>query len=385
MGPMQYTGVSEPLYRQLAAKLRREIREHHTQGARLPTDADLCTQNGVSRITVRRAMEILVQEGLVERRRGRGTFVKPSRFVSSAERVIHRVATNLALEMSSSEYIQKILLGATEFFEHHGMHLVIKQHVASRGPLEELLPRLVEERMHGFLCHCIGGENKPAIIAAAASLSLPTVFVNTRENDPSVDYVTCDNILGGTMAADYLLELGHRRVAFYCPAGMRFPYDVSSVDRWTGFTNRILTSGGEALCFAPWNTEQECSVEALIGSLSKFTAVFCVNDSVAALLIRRLVGAGIRVPEEVSVIGYDNNVGVCEHASVPITTLAQPAREIGARAAQFLWERITGQELSGPRHLEMPPKLIVRASVARPHAAASSRIHVTTGETAAAS
>jgi len=346
-----------PLYLALARKLRAEILSRGRKSIRIPTEAQLCEEHAVSRVTVRKALEILAAEGLIVRRPRLGTFSKPPFPLAPQATAGLLVGINIMERPGTLGFTSLEALGAAEFLERQGMHLAMKSAPREARQAQEFLVGVVESRIAGFLCHSHGDEIVRAMAAAALNAGLPTVLLNTRQDDIPLDRVTCDNFLGGRIAAEYLLELGHRNVAFLAAA-----QDVSARDRWDGFAGRMAEAGVKPRCYTPWHRGD--GLQGLLEDLHRLSAVFCAHDSLAARFMQEAAARGRVVPRDLSVLGYDNSIDVCEHARVPITSIEQPARAMGARAAQFLWERLSGRQPPKARRDQLAPRLVVRASAA---------------------
>jgi len=344
----------------LADGLRNDILGGAVQSGRLPTEAELCDAHGVSRMTVRKALDILAAEGMIERTPGRGTFVRRVHPVRLADARGMVAAINVSDATSVLNVVALQALGASEFFDRHGVHLSVKRNPHDTEEANALLANCRRSGVRGFLCYAHNDQTAADLADGFVRTGMPAVLLNTRRDDLRLDYVTCNNFAGGALAADYLIDLGHRRIAF-----MTIGNDVSLRDRWDGFCRRAHERGVEAATFATWSG---CAMpmQEFLEQADRFTAVQCGYDKVAADLLLRLAERGLRVPDDMSVTGYDNCVAHCEHARVPITTIEQPAREMGRRAAQFLWERMIGLEPSAPRRVQLPPSLVVRSSAAAP-------------------
>jgi len=353
-----------PLYETLADDLRADIHGRRQDDLRLPTEEELCDAHGVSRITVRKALDILTAEGMIERAPGRGTFVRQPSAPKRRDARGMVAGINVADMPSTINFVSLQVLGASEFLARHGAHISVKKNPHTPADAAALIQECVESGVRGFLCYSHNDETPRSLGQEALRRRLPAVLMNTRADDLPLDYVTGDNVAGGAMAARYLASLGHRRVAFFSEVS-----DVSVRDRLQGFQRETAALGGVAAPFVPRQGTDHESWAAFLRDARGFTAVQCGNDHMAATLILRLAQAGLRVPGDISVMGYDNSVAHCETGPVPITTLEQPAREMGRRAAQFLWERMTGIEPPASRRTLLSPSLVVRASAAPPRPA----------------
>ena len=313
---------------------------------------------------MRKARDILTAEGIIERAPGRGTFVRQPSAPKRRDARGMVAGINVADMPSTLNFVSLQVLGASEVFGRHGAQNSVKKNPHSPAEAAALIHECVESGVGGFLCYSHNDGTPRALGQEAIRLHLPAILMNTRADDLPLDCVTGDNAAGGAMAARYLASLGHRRAAFFSEVS-----DVSVRDRLQGFQSEMAAQGGAATSFVPRvGTDHELWA-VFLRNARDFTAVQCGNDHMAAALILRLAEAGLRVPGDISVMGYDNSAAHCETGPVPITTIEQPARDMGRRAAQFLWERMTGIEPPSPRRALLPPSLVVRASAAPPRPA----------------
>ena len=179
------------------------------------------------------------------------------------------------------------------------------------------------------------------------------------------DYVTVDDYTGGYVAGEHLVRLGHCRIGF---VALHEPSNTAVQARLQGFQT-ALREGGEE-CLPQWQLHvQTLSPEDGIQAADVFlelserpTAVFLTADHLAIGFLHRLQERGVRVPEDVAVIGYDD-IRYSAFLEVPLTTVALPKREMGTLAAQILFERIEAGGISNElRQVSLLPKLVVRRS-----------------------
>jgi LacI family transcriptional regulator len=195
----------------------------------------------------------------------------------------------------------------------------------------------------------------------------PVVLVDHPQAGADLCAVAVDDVHGGGVAADHLLALGHRRIAFLgSKAGIR-----SLRDRAEGIRRAITRAGfdvSSTLVEIP--VPEPCTVEVsdsvvdqVLAVSPRPTAVICFNDVVALGQLRGLRRHGIAVPEQMSVIGYDD-VQFAEQLSPALTTVRQPKYHLGRAAAELL----LAEHRPGHQHQEIrfTPELVVRASTAPP-------------------
>jgi len=198
-------------------------------------------------------------------------------------------------------------------------------------------------------------------LAAARAGGTPVVAMARRWE--AGDYVTADNAEGGRLVGRHLLARGHRRIGLISPEE---PENSAMQDRIHGF-REVLASSGVSVP-PPWDirTRQtliEDGLEAADRLLltDRPSAIFVTTDRTAMGVIHRLLERGVRVPEDVAVVGYDD-IPFSACARVPLTTAAIPMRRIGELAAEILFDRLDGVGGAEHRQVLLLPELVVRAS-----------------------
>jgi LacI family transcriptional regulator len=207
----------------------------------------------------------------------------------------------------------------------------------------------------------------PDRIARFVQDGLPIVCLDRDVESSSVPLVQVDNRLGARMATEHLLGLGHRHIAHVAGA----PELKISEERVQGYRDALSAAGIEpdrALRRVGSFTE-EGGYEAMLALLDGpvFTAVFAANDLSALGVINAIVGSGLRVPQDMSVVGFDD-LRLSRYTTPPLTTVHQPALEIAQRATQLLLDLASGRAVRQVRHL-LEPELVVRGSTGPPGSA----------------
>ncbi|HEY8426131.1 MAG TPA: LacI family DNA-binding transcriptional regulator [Limnochordales bacterium] len=203
------------------------------------------------------------------------------------------------------------------------------------------------------------------------SRGLPVVWVDHRNDAPLGLSVTFDNRKGGYAATRYLIELGHRTIG-YVAGIMEIP---SSQQRLLGYREAMREAG---LKVEPWMVQPGDytrmagmqAVERWIRGGTLPTAIFASNDQMAHGAMDALRQHGLRVPQDVSVMGFDD-IPVAALLDPPLTTVSQRMYEMGMRAATMLLQRLSGE--TGGDETErviIEPTLVIRASCAPPRATA---------------
>lgn len=197
-----------------------------------------------------------------------------------------------------------------------------------------------------------------------ASTGVPVVAVDPHTGPTGLPTVDSDNYAGAVLATEHLIGLGHRRIGFL---GGRLDLESARL-REDGFRKAMDTAGlpvDESLVavggYRPETADAPARV--LLGNADRPTAVFAANDLSAIQVMAVARELGLSVPDDLSVIGFDN-VPESALASPPLTTINQPLQEMGAEALRLLVDLIDGKERS--THLRLPTELVVRASCAPP-------------------
>ena len=343
-------------------------------GTRVPSEYQLVQHLGISRSTVRLALQMAEVEGLIERTRGRGTFVAYR--MRAAAHLIAFVATDL-----NTDYQVLLLKGAESEARANGYRIIFNN-AADHAEEMRILETLHADRVAGVLLWPRPLACEEANREQYKYLDLPMILLDRPI--PGLDYpcITSDSYNGAARLVQYLLNLGHRRIAYLSHHELHLQ---PVADRLRAYRDMVRAAGLEPL--DPWligdpNDEigshhvLQAYDDAEMPMLKKIqaymqqdqpTAIFAVNDQVAALAVRALRLLGLRIPDDVSVAGFDD-ADLSVYMDVPLTTVAQDTFEIGRRAAQFLINQIenTGQ----PEGIVfIPTQLRVRASTAVPVAA----------------
>jgi DNA-binding LacI/PurR family transcriptional regulator len=258
-------------------------------------------------------------------------------------------------EMSEGYFT--LVMGGAEEFLIEKRYLYFTTCHYWRPELMKEYPRMLQDRgVEGFLVLNTNVEFET---------HLPTVAVSGHKTGPQVTNVTLDHALSAQLAIRHLHELRHRRIAFM--KGQQF--SVDSIFRWNGildaakeFGIKVLPELTIELQANSWSPELGYNpVKLFLARKRDFTAIFCFNDTAAIGAIRALGEAGLRVPEDVSVIGFDDILSAA-YQRPSLTTIRQPLRAMGTIAARTLLEKIIHPEEQFPEEIVMGPELVVRES-----------------------
>ena len=191
--------------------------------------------------------------------------------------------------------------------------------------------------------------------------NMPVVMIDRNVPNVEGDAVLTDHQLGGYLATRHLLELGHTRIA--CIAG---PSSITpSAERIIGYRNALEEAGlpfeEKLVIRGDYHAQSGMDItRSLLRMNPRPTAVFALNDLMAIGALRAVAEAGYSVPKDLAVIGYDD-LEIARFTNPPLTTIAQPKKEIGAQAVNLLVDRMS-RKSRPPSRLVLAPELIVRRS-----------------------
>ncbi|MEV4417599.1 LacI family DNA-binding transcriptional regulator [Catellatospora sp. NPDC049609] len=242
----------------------------------------------------------------------------------------------------------------------YGVSIVALEQL-DRAGVAEAVDRLAEQSVAGVVIIA------PLMTAAAAVHSLPTgVPAVVVESDAGGDLptVSVDQVAGARLAVEHLLALGHRTVWHLSgPQGW-----LEARDRVDGWRQALEAAGRPVPPVLPgdWSPRSGYEAGLRLAGQTEVTAVFCANDQQALGMLRALHERAVRVPEDISVVGFDD-IPEAAFLSPPLTTVRQDFDEVGRRCLAALLDLFGGNGAAAPvRHPRVPPSLVVRASSGPP-------------------
>lgn len=244
-----------------------------------------------------------------------------------------------------------------------------------RDLFDSYLQMILERRAEGVIVIASWVFDETNLLGDIEKNNVPIVIVSRDMSSLGISSVLVDNQAGGAMALRHLLQLGHRRIAV-----IRGPEELfDSAPRWAGVRAAAAEAG---IDFHPRLVLQlpglvdpasgfeggiDCATR-MVASRQPFTAVLAFDDLTALGVVRGLAAAGVRVPEDCSVLGFDD-VQPAAVATPGITTIRQPTREMGLLAAKWVLEGVAAREQGGalaPRLHLAQPQLVARMSTTCP-------------------
>lgn len=316
------------LYEKLYSYVLDEIRSGTLQpGDRVPSEKELADRFSVSRITSKKALETLERAGVIERIRGKGSFViesspslpqLPATRSSAARRSTGCALLGLILPDASDAYGLKLLNGVEDRCSELGCHLILKRTHGRREVEEVAIDDMVRSGIDGLIVFPVHGEYYNARLVRLVLDSYPLVLVDRYLNGIAASAVYTDNVAASAELTGYLLDRGHRHIAFLSPPA----HNTSSIEeRIQGFrdvfsrrdlgerTQRYLTNLYSTLpdAFRPDNIgADEEAIRQFIEANPCVTAFVACEYNIALILARVLTAVGKRVPEDYAIVCFDS-------------------------------------------------------------------------------
>ncbi len=353
--------TSLPLSLQIHDRLQRRILNGEwAYGALLPSEHELCAEYGISRGTVRLVLAELEKEGLIRRERGRGTFVA---HLPRTEPVsgLHERTISFIVPYVRDSFVPTILLGLESVARANGYVVLFNHAENSPERQEDALRLALQQGVAGIVLYPVNSTDVGPVLQELAQRQVPLVLVDRYLRSLPTDFVVCDNFGGGLNATLHLLGLGHRRVAFLSWRDAA----VTMEHRRAGYRQALLEAGLSHDPTLEWEVEgyPDIDIAALVALLqgpTRPTAIFAANDQLALAVQRAARTLKLSIPADLALVGFDNQ-DIAAQLDVPLTTIAQPAYEIGQAAGVQVIGKISGHS-SGVVHTILPVKLVVRQS-----------------------
>ena len=359
------TEKHRPKYQEIVLDLRKAITlGEYKEGQRLPSEAELVKRFSTSRITVQRALKDLQHQGLIDRRAGSGTFVKR---VDRTEKFVFGL---LIPGLGETEIFEPICQGMARAGRAGGHALLWGDTTHTSGNKEqqtrELCEYYISRDVTGvFFAPVELTPNKDSVnlwvLDALEKARIPVVLLDRcvfqYPKRSSFDLVGIDNRRAGYTVTEHLLKHGGTQLMF-----LAAPFSAPTVDaRIAGFRDALRDYGckDSDACVHIGSPDDSDAVRAALSKLQPDGFV-CANDSTAAHLMRTLDQLGVRVPEEIRIVGIDD-VKYAGLLGVPLTTVRQPCREIGEVAITLMLDRIAHPGMPS-RDVLLDCKLVVRRS-----------------------
>ena len=354
--------IKVPVYNSMVERIRQLITAGQVQpGGFLNTEYDLAETEGISRNSVRRGVDLLISEGLVERRPSKGIFVREKHVASLFVQVL---VPDICFDQCA-----QIVRGAQTAGRSRGVVTQIYDAHGSAEQTIEFIRRLPESSCDGAIITSLHFANFAESIYELKRQRYPFVLVDDRLRDIDVPSVVADNYGGGYAVGQRLIELGHTQIGFIGYLNAQTVYQ-----RLEGLRDAMANAGlllepshivdlqlDNLLCkdFSDKVEQATCNLMSLSNRPS---ALFYHDDGAAKYGYRTLSRMGLSIPDDVSVVGFDDNP-LCQWLTPQLSTVKQPSIEMGHAAMEMLLQQIA-HPAGKSEHQVIKTKWIERGSSA---------------------
>jgi LacI family transcriptional regulator len=332
------------------------------------SQADVARRAGVSLMTVSRVVNGSSKVRPDTRQKVLEAIRELSYYPNAAARALNCNRTNV-LEVViphedyffSSEYFSELLFSIEKVVRERQYNLIFNTYDPAATADRALLYK--QRKVDGLMI--VAPSVSDRCLEGLEAEGVPLVLINGRSDRKQLCYVDVDNLHGARLAMDYLLDLGHRRIGVITGGSLV----VNARDRLEGYRSALDARGvaarDEWIYQGNWSEQSGyAGLQHFLGLAQRPTAVFCCNDLMAIGAMRAAADQGVAVPEEISVIGFDD-IRLASYVNPRLTTVRQPLDQVGQSAARILLD-LLGEKRSAARRVVLPPELIIRASCRAP-------------------
>jgi LacI family transcriptional regulator len=260
----------------------------------------------------------------------------------------------------ANPFFTDLARGVEERASEEGYSVIVCNTDEDADKEDAYLTVLEERRVHGVLIVPVAPANPR--VEHLRGRGTPIVRITHRISDDECG-IGVDDLLGGELAMDHLLALGHERVAYVTSASHVWPTDerregaLAAAHKAGRSDDVLLEVSVEHLNVAHGRD----AGERILGLRPRPTAAFCANDLVALGVLQVMIRHGVRVPDDLAIVGFDD-IEFASAAAIPLTSVRQPRHLMGRTAAELLLAEASGDPEHVHRRVVLQPELVVRAS-----------------------
>ena len=366
-----------PAAERLAEALQKRIgRGDYAAGEWLPTERELAAEFRADRSTIRAALSSLAERGLIEREPGHRPRVAAGEAAPAALTTLAALQTLAIVSPQTPHYpaspsVQRGALHTLRQTESP-FHLLVLENGGDTRQETYTRERQALEAVHrdgirGIILWHQGNAETLADVRRLQETGIPIVLVDRHHPTLVCDFVGIDNVEAAREAVSYLLDLGHQRIGHLTMQDTA----ITVSDREQGYREALLSRGIRPA--SEWVVRMShreslqppvtAAVDHFLSLAEPPTAVFAMNDLLAHAFLSELQARGVPVPEQMSVMGFDD-VDRNSPRPSPLTTVHQPFEQMGRKAMELLLKRLAGSDEAPAvfQHILLPTRLVVRSS-----------------------
>ncbi len=360
-------------YDQLYQEIVADIKEgRYSFGEKLPSENMLCIKCKLSRQTVRNALEKLEKEHFIERIKGKGSYVIYD--CSTKEQIpARKKIIGVSLSFLDNYIFPTVLIGIEETLQRAGYGILLGLGHNRVQNEADFLKKALAENVSGIIMEGIKStfpNPNEAYYQELKRQKIPVVFVNNYYRNVETPSIIVDDTALTQEITQLLIDRGHKKIA-----GIFKFDDIQGPLRYNGYVRALLKNNLDLFeDYIGWydSTSSESSNQKLNKYLDQYTAsvcdwctaIVCYNDLIAGKIAKRLRKLGKRIPEDISIAGFDNS-DVMRSYGINLTSVHHPKEEMGIFAAQTLLKYIEEKppEAFARTHIVMPSRIVPRDSI----------------------
>ncbi len=352
-----------PFYIQIADLIEYEIISGaFPSGSQIPSENTLVKKYGVCRATIRQAFQKLVDRGLLVKIRGRGTFVTHNWGTVEEIRVPENKLIAFLMRDSAGGVQPELIKSVSSAAFHAGYSLTVNNTGNSLEQALKYIQRIANQSVKGIVFRPLAlspfDEVNFRICEEIQKRRIPFVFIDIPVKDVPVSCIRSDNYQGGKFIGEMLREYGHRDVCVLLDC-----VNPTTDRRIEGLEKGLRQSASVVHYYKEIEGDFERKILKSLKGVKAPTAFFCIHDLIARQLLGFLRKQGIRVPDDISVAGFDD-LDFSELLNPPLTTIHQNLDRIGQDAVRVLLRTIENPARQ-PSEILIPVQLIERESIQR--------------------
>ena len=347
-----------PKYFQLQTWLQDRIEQgYYATNEKIPTENELVKRSGLSRATVRQALRNLEQDGYIRRKKRVGSFVR------EIEKNPNNIPTvGILIPDIRSGYAPILARGAEDEATKNNVSLVLCNTDDMLSQAGYHIERLIKLSVSGVIYIPVAANDQKnlQIINRLRRKNIPVVLADRGIQDSNLDFVTTNNFDGSRQITQHLINRGHERIAFlsnklYSTERLRYDGFMSKMKEIKMNQDPSITIRDKGA----FNVNRYLNhAHQILKNKKKFTAVYAGHDRIALLFYAAAKNLGLRVPEDFSLVGYDN----MPLTTVSLTTMHQPIYEMGQESVRLIISRMNNKK-SNIKNIILNSTLIKRESV----------------------
>ena len=354
-------------YVELIQWIKEQITKNEIKpGDRFYSEGELSNMFDISRQTVRQAVGILEYEGFLERRQGSGTYIKYEGMRAKQPLTVKTKSIGVISTFLDSYIFPSIIKGIDIVLAGSGYSMQLSLTHNQVENETRALNSMIANNVDGIIVEPTKSglpNHNFHIYEEIRSLRIPLIFFNATYPGLDFPHVSLNDKLAGKMAAQCLIDAGHKHIA-----GIFQMDDRQGHLRYSGYLEALNNAGIEAHASnIMWFTTEDIPfIKNDFGRVLRYikncTGIVCYNDQIAFLLVSELVSRGINIPDDISIIGVDD-AEIAVFCETPLTTIKNPVNELGKTLAYNILKLIDNPSFDAT--VDFEPQLIERSSIKR--------------------